>query len=281
MTSPLTKQLNQQASQQAVVIKIGGAALAQPERLQQLFQHVEQELKRQGRPWLFVHGGGDLIDDWLTALGQSSQKIKGQRQTPAQHLPFVVGALAGYSNKELVSLMQQVGIPALGTSLVDGVPLPLLPVPELLCVGRPDWSQLEQQQKAHRMFLQLALQGQYVPVISSIGCLANGQLVNVNADLAAAAVAFLFDADVLLLSDVDAVLDGQGQPIKKIYAEQGESLLAQDFVQGGMQVKLQAALAVAARCRRRTAIANWQKPEQVIALLQGAAVGTQIYPFQD
>lgn len=262
------------ATHSPVVIKIGGAALTSLKQLQHLLGQVQQAL--QGRPWVLVHGGGDTVDAWLSQAGERSVKLKGQRLTPAEHMPLVTGALAGYTNKTLVSTAQQAGIRALGFSLLDGEPLPLIQNLELGNVGAPNWHAIEANKTKFAQLYEHLFSAQITPVISSIGCLENGQLANVNADLAAAAVALVLNAELLLLSDVEAILDANGEAIGDISLSAGYALLEQSFVQGGMHVKLQAALEAASRCRRMTAITSWQKPAQVIALLQGHSVGTRI-----
>lgn len=257
-----------------IIIKLGGAALAQPATLLTLLQQMQTTLGQ--RPWVLVHGGGALVDEWLCKMGWVSEKFNGQRITPATHMPVVVGALAGYSNKRLVSVAQKAGIAAMGLSLMDAACVPLQQITELGQVGSPDWQAIASNQAALAQRLQALFTGQLTPIISSIGSLADGQLVNVNADLAAAAIAYVLEAELILLSDVAAVLDAEGQPIGDITYTEGQALLAQDFVQGGMYIKLQAALEAASRCRRTTAITSWESPEQVVALLQGQSIGTRI-----
>lgn len=257
-----------------VVIKLGGAALAAPEQLKELLAQIQQALGT--RQWLIVHGGGATVNEWLNQAGETSTKLNGQRITPAHHIPLVVGALAGYTNKKLVVLAQQAGLQALGMSLLDGLALPLNHHAELGCVGTPNWDVIEANKAIYSPLLQSLLTVGVTPVISSVGVLENGQLVNVNADMAAAAIALALQAELLLLSDVDAILDASGQTIGDITLSAGYALLEQSFVQGGMYVKLQAALEAASRCRRMTAITSWQRPAQVVALLQGGSVGTRI-----
>src|SRR5690554_2306558 len=206
-----------------VVIKLGGAALAAPEQLKELLAQIQPALGT--RPWLIVHGGGATVDEWLNQAGETSNKLNGQRITPAHHIPLVVGALAGYTNKKLVALAQQAGLKALGMSLLDGVALPLNHHAELGCVGTPNWAALEANKAEHSQMLQNLLTVGITPVISSIGILEHGQLANVNADLAAAAVAFVLNAELLLLSDVDAILDATGKAIGAITLSAGYALL--------------------------------------------------------
>lgn len=64
-----------------------------------------------------------------------------------------------------------------------------------------------------------------MPIISSIGLTAQGQMMNVNADQAAVAVAGALDAELVLLSDVSGVLDGKGHLIATLDAKQADALI--------------------------------------------------------
>ncbi len=77
----------------------------------------------------------------------------------------------------------------------------------------------------------------YMPVVSSIGITDDGQLMNVNADQAATALASTLGADLVLLSDVSGILDGKGQRIAEMTADKAEQLIAQGIITDGMIVK--------------------------------------------
>ncbi len=78
------------------------------------------------------------------------------------------------------------------------------------------------------------------------------------------------------MTDVEAVLDQQGQALHQLDKAQIEDLIAQGVISGGMEVKVKTSLLAAQHLRRGVYISSWQKPENLIALLQGEHVGTQI-----
>lgn len=86
------------------------------------------------------------------------------------------------------------------------------------------------------------LENGYLPVVSSIGVTDEGQLMNVNADQAATALAATLGADLILLSDVSGILDGKGQRIAEMTAAKAEQLIEQGIITDGMIVKVNAAL---------------------------------------
>lgn len=287
MISSTNLPLNNQV--RPVVLKFGGAALEDPHSLLTLLKHLKDFCS--ARPFVMVHGGGAVVDNWLRQLDFKSIKIAGQRVTPKVQIPFITGALSGFTNHVFVGTAQQAGYFAVGFSLADGIALPLKHDVEKGQVGFPDWEAIQQMSarktepstflnpsKNYKELLMTSLAQGWLPVLSSIGQLSTGELVNVNADYAAAAVAYLLDAELILLSDVPAILDVENKPMHQISLTEGEQLLAEPFIQGGMRVKLASALEVVKRSRRTTAIASWQAPADVIALLQNEQqpVGTRI-----
>ena len=124
--------------------------------------------------------------------------------------------------------------------------------------------------------LNALLDGGFLPVISSIGITAEGQLMNVNADQAATAIAEALGADLVMLSDVSGILDGKGQLIAEVTQAKADELIAKGVITGGMEVKVKAALHAAASLGRPISVASWRYPEQLSKLLAGGAVGTRI-----
>ena len=120
------------------------------------------------------------------------------------------------------------------------------------------------------------LENGYLPVVSSIGVTDEGQLMNVNADQAATALAATLGADLILLSDVSGILDGKGQRIAEMTAAKAEQLIEQGIITDGMIVKVNAALDAARTLGRPVDIASWRHAEQLPALFNGMPMGTRI-----
>jgi acetylglutamate kinase len=122
------------------------------------------------------------------------------------------------------------------------------------------------------------LQAGFIPLVSSIGLGHDGELYNVNADEAAAAIASALKAEVIFMTDVEAVLDANKQPLHELNAAQIEQLIKEGVIVGGMEVKVKTSLAAAEQLRRGVYISSWQKPENLTALLAGEHVGTKVTP---
>ncbi|MDX7017712.1 acetylglutamate kinase, partial [Klebsiella aerogenes] len=117
--------------------------------------------------------------------------------------------------------------------------------------------------------LNLLLNAGYLPIISSIGVSIQGELMNVNADQAATAIAETLGADLVLLSDVSGILDGKGQKLTEISATKAQALIDQGIITDGMIVKVNAALEAAKTLRRPVEIASWRHAEKLTDLFNG------------
>ncbi len=255
----------------SIVVKVGGAFLDDPKQAQPLLK-VLSEVQSSNKVVL-VHGGGNAVESLLKQLGQSSEKIDGLRVTPATQIDYVVGALAGTVNKNLCSMAIQSGLNPVGLSLADGKMTTSEQIhPKLGCVGQVLASQSD--------LLELLLDKHYLPIVSSIGVDAQGNLLNINADQAATALAKALHADLFLLSDVPGVLDDNKQLIDQLNPQQLETLIKQGVVRDGMVVKVNAALSAANTLGRPVTIASWRTPEALFAQSSQTSLnsGTQIIP---
>lgn len=249
-----------------VVIKIGGAILAEEQALSNLLESLQ---KQQEFQVVIVHGGGYLVDELLAKAGFHTEKLNGLRVTPAEQMPIIAGVLAGTVNKSIVAKANVLGIKAAGLSLLDGELVKCSPSkPELGAVGIPE-------PHNSKLIDQLLSRG-VMPIISSIGALANGQLVNVNADDAAVAICQLLNAQLVLLTDVNGVKGQNGQYLPQLNQQQADDLISDGVISGGMTAKVNAALQAAKKLRRSIAVASWHHPEQISQLLNGEPLGTRI-----
>ena len=124
------------------------------------------------------------------------------------------------------------GLSGLAAGLVDAEVLR----PELGQVGRPV--------RSDARLLELLTRESYLPVVACVAGDARGTIYNVNADQMAVACAASFGADKLLfLTDVEGVRDGAGKILERLTAADARDLILQGVATGGMQAKLEAAMA--------------------------------------
>ena len=229
-----------------VVIKYGGNAMVD-EDLQRLFAQNVVMMKQVGIEPVVVHGGGPQIGAMLSRLSIESRFEDGLRVTDAATMEVVEMVLGGLVNKNIVSLLNQVGGRAIGltgkdSSMIRAVPatLPGRPDTSLGFVGEVD-------RIDPTLVRQLQRDGS-IPVIAPIGTDDAGASYNINADLVASAVAKALEASrLLLLTNTPGILDARGELLTGLSPSDVAALIADGTISGGMLPKVQCALdAVAA-----------------------------------
>jgi acetylglutamate kinase len=220
------------------VVKVGGALLEKPEAaVDKIISHRKDGL-------VVVHGGGVQITRMLERMSVKSQFIDGLRVTDEITLAAVAASLMGEVHTALVRALQAAGIPAVG--VFGAVKADRKSGP---------WGLVGTNVKADRSVLEPIIHSGRVPVIPTLA-IGESTLLNVNGDETASGVALALQAHALVfLTDVEGVLDAEGQLIPRVPAE--VSLLDAPFVTGGMKPKLRAVAAalaggVASVCVGRT-----------------------------
>ena len=254
-------------SKKTWVIKLGGAVLNTENAAKALFDVLNEQKNDE---FVIVHGGGALVDTWLKQAGFASAKHQGLRISPAEQMPYIVGALAGCANKQLMTQAISAGHKPVGLSLFEAGVTATQKLKALCLVGKcksNDDSIVNDLLKIGRL-----------PIVSSIGFDEQGLWYNVNADEAAAAIASNLNAELIFMTDVEAVLDENKQPLHQLDTKHIDTLITNGVIVGGMEVKVKTSLHAAQHLRRGVYISSWQKPENLTALLQGKHVGTKITP---
>ncbi len=248
-----------------LVVKLGGRALAAPGALDQLARELPS---RPGRAVL-VHGGGPEVSAWSERLGLAPRFVDGRRVTDAATLEVATAVLAGLANKRLVARLLAHGVRAVGLSALDGGLARVEPHPDAATLGA-----VGRVTSVDAAWLESLLAAGITPVIASIGAW-QGELLNVNADDLAAALAAALGAErLLLLSDTEGlVLDGQVVPALDL-AGVDAALVAPD-VTGGMRPKLAAARAAVAGGAQAAGIGTWSGPGTLSRAATGG-VGTRV-----
>jgi len=250
-----------------VLIKIGGSTLGADDTS---FADVA-ELQRTGARVVIVHGGGPETTSWMAKMGVRSEFVDGLRVTDEAGLSVATAVLAGLVNKRLVAELASHGVRALGLSGVDG---------SLVrgSVTKPELGFVAGVIDVDAGPLDAVLDAGYVPVISPIGTAASNaaQLLNINADTVAGAIAVAVDATHLIfLTDVDGILDANGRVLKRIPLGMAEGLMTSGVVKGGMIPKLDACIQ-AAVAGISAHIVNGTKPQALANCLDGTVPGTAV-----
>ena len=190
----------QRFNRKIVVVKYGGSAMLDEELKANVIKDVVL-LKLIGFKPIIVHGGGKEISRWVNKVGMEPRFINGLRVTDKDTMEIAEMVLAKV-NKELVTLVESLGVQAVGISGKDGG---LLQCHKKLSNGE-DIGYVGDIEKVNPKVLQDLLERDFLPIVFPIGYDTNFDSYNINADDAACAIAEAVHAEKLVfLSDIEGV----------------------------------------------------------------------------
>lgn len=218
-----------------LVVKYGGNAMID-DRLKSSVMRDLVVLNLLGIKVVLVHGGGPEISETIQKMGKETQFVNGLRYTDAETAEIVRMVLAGKVNKSLVDLIEMHGGKAIGICGQDGHMLKCEKQDEALgFVGKVV--------NIDTTVITDLLNLGYVPVISTVGYDDEGNVYNVNADTAAAAIAGALNAEsLILMTDIRGLLENKDDPeslIKRVYVSDVPALVKQGIISGGMIPKIE------------------------------------------
>lgn len=232
-----------------VLVKVGGAGLELPEGRARLARGV-RGARAHGHEVILVHGGGNQMRAVSKRLGIPDRYHEGLRITDPATAEVAVMVLGGLVNRQLVAALEAASVPAAGLTGADGSTF----TASRHAPGGVDLGLVGEVAEVDPGLVETLLAGGYTPVLATIAppardrrgdaARASETFYNVNADMAAGPLARALGAEALLfLTDVPAVLDDQGRPIRSLTPSRCEALLAAGVLRGGMVPKVRAALA--------------------------------------
>jgi len=217
-----------------IVIKYGGNAMVSEELQKGVMRDIVL-LNLIGIKVVLVHGGGPEISDTLKKVGKETRFINGLRYTDKETAEIVQMVLAGKINKTLVNLIERIGGKAIGLCGIDGHMIESEMLDEKLgYVGKI--------KNINTEIITDCLEKGYIPVISTVGYDNDGNVYNINADTAAAAIAgALMSESLILMTDIKGLLkdkDDESTLIEKVVVSDIPSLIKQGIISGGMIPKI-------------------------------------------
>jgi len=231
------------------VVKFSGKVTEDKENLASLSEELAL-LHQVGIRLCVVHGGGKQLSELAEKLGIAQTIINGRRVTNDETLELATMIFAGKINTEILAALRRRFVEAVGLSGVDGniVHARKRPAKEILNRetgkrGRVDFGHVGDVLEINTRLLNILLEKNYLPVISSLGADDDGQIYNINADTIAAEIAVSLQAEKLvLLSDVAGIYLEPDKPetkLSRLSIAQTEELINSGAVSGGMIPKLQ------------------------------------------
>ena len=226
----------QRFNRKIIVVKYGGSAMVDEELKKHVIQGVTL-LKLVGFKPIIVHGGGKEISKWVGKVGMEPVFINGLRKTDEATMEIAEMVL-NKVNKSLVTLVQELGVNAVGISGKDGG---LLKVEKKYSNGE-DIGFVGEITEVNPQILYDLLEKDFLPIICPVGMDAEYNSYNINADDAACAIAKAVKAEKLaFLTDIEGVYKDPKDKdtlISELRVSEARELIGDGFIGGGMLPKL-------------------------------------------
>ena len=225
-----------QFNRKIIVVKYGGSAMSNEELQKNVIKDVTL-LKLVGFKPIIVHGGGREISRWVGKVGKEAQFVNGLRVTDAETMEIAEMVLSKV-NKSLVTMVQELGVKAVGISGKDGG---LLTVSKKYSGGQ-DIGFVGDIKEVNPKILYDLLENDFLPIVAPLGLDGGFRTYTINADDAACAIAKAVHAEKLaFLTDIEGLykdINDKNSFISRLYASEADSLIADGFIGGGMLPKL-------------------------------------------
>ena len=231
------------------VVKFSGKVTEDKANLASLAQELAL-LHQVGIKLCVVHGGGKQLSELAEKMGVAQTIINGRRVTNDETLELAKMIFAGKINTEILSALRNHGIEAVGLSGIDGNIVHAQKRPPREVLNREtgerrevDFGHVGDVLQINARLLDVLLEQNYLPVISSLGADERGRIYNINADTVAAEIAVSLQAEKLVvLSDVAGIYLEPDKPetkISRLSIAEAENLINSGAASGGMIPKLQ------------------------------------------
>ncbi|MBQ4501528.1 MAG: acetylglutamate kinase [Spirochaetales bacterium] len=256
-----------------VVVKYGGNAMVNPDLKQQVMDDVVL-LWLIGVKVVLVHGGGPEISSMMDRLGKKPEFVDGLRVTDKETVDIVQMVLAGKVNKTLVTMLEKRGGKAIGLCGMDGNLIEAKMKNEKLgFVGDVT--------KINIAPVCDILEKGYIPVISTLGCDAEGNAYNINADTAAAHIAGALGSErFILMTDIAGILRDKDDPstlIPEISIPEARKLKEEGIISSGMIPKVQCCVTAIEAGVKNVVIMDGRVPHSILMeLLTNEGAGTLV-----
>lgn len=265
----------QKFNRKVIVVKYGGSAMVDEQLKKSVISDVTL-LKLVGFKPIIVHGGGKEISKWVGKVGKEAQFINGLRVTDEETMEIAEMVL-GRVNKSLVSMVEELGVKAVGISGKDGG---LLKVKKKYADGK-DLGYVGEITDVDPKILYDLMEKDFLPIICPVGLDDEFNTYNINADDAACAIARAVGANKLaFLTDIEGLyrdFEDKSSLISEITVKEAKELIAGGTIGGGMLPKLSNCIDAIEAGVSRVHIIDGRIPHSILMeIFSDRGVGTAI-----
>lgn len=265
----------QKYNNKVIVVKYGGNAMKNETLKEAVIKDIIL-MSCVGIKVVLVHGGGPDINKFLKKLGKKTEFINGLRYTDRETMEIVQMVLAGKVNKELVALINNNGGNAIGLCGIDGNMINSCKKENNIDLGYVgDIVNIDS-----KVILD-ALENNYISVVATVSLGIDGNIYNVNADIAASKIAAQINAEkIILLTDVPGLLldiEDNDTLISKINKDDLSNLIETGIIKGGMIPKIECCIDALECGVNKAHIIDGRIPHTILLeLFSDSGIGTMI-----
>ena len=264
----------QRYSGKIVVVKYGGNAMINEELKDKVMRDIVL-LSLIGVKVVLVHGGGPEISEMLGKIGKKSEFVNGLRVTDGETVDIVQMVLAGKVNKSLVNIIESKGGSAIGLSGIDGHMIEAK-------VKDPALGYVGEIKEVNPEPLNNALASGYIPIVSTVAGGYDGNVYNINADIAASQIAAKIGAKkLILMTDIRGLLrdvHDEDSLIPVVNVSEVPMLKRDGIISGGMIPKIDCCVeAVRSGVNRAHIIDGRIEHSILLELFSDEGIGTMFY----
>jgi acetylglutamate kinase len=228
------------------------------------------KLHLSGTPVVLLHGGGPEIDRWLADRSVATHRVDGLRVTDEASLEVTEAVLCATINKRLVRACAMLGAKAVGISGEDGA---TLVATRATGSHGEDLGYVGDVTSSDPSLINLLLAANYLPIVAPLAVAEDStHAYNVNADFAAAALAGALHAHAfVMITNVSRVRRDPNDPasgIDRLSLDEARAFVETPACEGGMQPKMQAAIAAVEAGAQASYICA---PQRIAGILAGNA----------
>ncbi len=263
-----------------MVIKFGGSSMEDPELVKSTMSDVVL-LECIGIKPVVIHGGGKAISAELKERNIPVKFVNGLRHTCSETIKIVDDVLHNKINKELVSLGNSAGGHMIGLSGKDILRAKKTFSVDPLTGEKQDIGFVGEVVHVNTEPIISALQAGLTPVITPLGMGEDGQVYNINADVAACKIAeAIISRKLVFLSDVPGILsdkDDESSVIPTIRTTDIPTLIHSKVISGGMLPKIESCVhALNSGINKVHLIDGRSKHSLLLEIFTDHGIGTQI-----
>ncbi len=259
-----------------IVVKYGGNAMINEEIKSAVMTDIVL-MQSVGINVVLVHGGGPEINTMLSRVGKESKFIGVLRYTDEETMEIAQMVLAGKVNKDLVQHLENHSGKAIGLCGLDGSMIQARKLE-----SGADLGYVGEIVRVNTKIITDATNNGYVPIIATIAGGVNGEVYNINADIAAARIAAELGArKLILMTDIRGLLkdkDDESTLIPVVNVSEVPRLQRSGIISGGMIPKIDCCVEAVRRGVHRAHILDGRIPHSIlIELFSDEGIGTMLY----